>query len=162
MRRRSFDIIFTLALFALYSTTALGISAVGSYVYRNTTDTMAHDYDRRTSVHYVAQKIRSADRSTTSLRIEQLGEGDALVITQPLSGGLYSTWLYVSDGYLYELLVGANEEPHIDYGQAIMPMQQIDAEIWGSDKVMLRVTFTLVDGMQSDLHISLRSISHED
>jgi len=162
MRRRSYDIVFTLALFALYSTIAFSLGALGSHIYQDTTATMSANYDRRTSVHYVAQKIRQSDVASASLRVEQLGDGDALVLTRLYSGAPYSTWLYVSQGNLYEVLMAADQRPETNYGQAIMPMTEMSIEVTDANTGLIGISFVLQNGQTADLHIYLRSIHVEE
>ncbi|MCL2136071.1 MAG: DUF4860 domain-containing protein [Coriobacteriia bacterium] len=156
MRRHFYDIVFTLVLFTLYTTVSLVLVDIGAHVYLTASDTMNSNYDQRTSVLYVAQRIRQND-SSGHIRIDQMGGSDAIVFTDVVSGSVYETWIYVSDGQLRELLISAGTEIDPDYGQAIMPMQSMVINQYDRASGLLTITFTMADGKTSQIDIYVKS-----
>ncbi|MDR0459798.1 MAG: DUF4860 domain-containing protein [Coriobacteriales bacterium] len=160
MRRHYFDIIFTLTLFALYTTIALSLSTIGAQVYTNTAQTLSSNFDQRTSVLYVTQKLRQNDVSGL-IRVEQLGDGDALVFTEVYEDQSYETWFYVADGFLREVLMLAGDQPDANYGQAIMPMQSMAVDSQRLSDGVLTISFIQLDGSVSVVDIHLQSLNSE-
>jgi len=156
MPRRSFDILFSLALFVLYTTIAVSLSAVGARIYLNTSSTLAGDYDQRTGVLYVAQKLRQGD-AAGQVRLGELGDGDALVLGQSIGGVPCETWLYVHDGSLCELLLVGGATPEPGAGQAIMPMRSMRVDASRLQEGLLHIDFETADGEASAIDLHLRS-----
>ena len=158
MRQRNYDLVFTLLLFAIYTTAALTLAAIGARVYQNATDTLAQNYDQRTSVLYVAQKLRQFDGSG-QLRVERFGDGDALVLTQEFEGSSYETWIYVADGRLCEDLVAPGTSPSSHFGQEIMPLAAMSIDSSGLSRGLIVISFTTTDGRQTELSLYLKSLA---
>lgn len=55
------DFLFTLSLFGVFTICALIVAAIGVQVYQNTVSNMENNYTVRTSLTYVAEKIRQHD-----------------------------------------------------------------------------------------------------
>ena len=156
-RRRLYDIVFTLALFALYTTMALVLVAIGARVYLATSDTMTTNYNERTSVLYVAQRLRQND-VYGQVRVEHLNGSDALVFSETIGDDTYETWLYVFDDQLCEILVARGSQADLRYGQRIMPMQSMTVDTSRLSDGLISVRFMLEDGQPSQIDIYLKSI----
>ena len=114
------DVLFVLALFGVFTISALMLVTVGADVYRHTVEDMSRNYETRTSVAYITEKIRQNDvslpeqYSEQSISIGTLSDCPALTLTQDINGELYCTYLYLHDGYLKELLMGNKRTVHIE------------------------------------------------
>lgn len=86
------------ALSALFFLLAMGITLMGSSVYRSTAAASDAHYTSRTAVSYLANQLRQGDRAD-SITVTSFGDGDALM----LSDGTYYTLLYCYEGELREL-----------------------------------------------------------
>ena len=73
------DSLTGLVLFAVFAVCILMILLAGADVYRRLTERDQSVYGRRTIAQYLTTRIRQAD-SGGSLRVEEFGEGDALVV----------------------------------------------------------------------------------
>ena len=160
MRRRLYDIVFALALFALYTSVALILVAIGARVYMSTENTMTRNYDERTSVLYVAQRVRQSD-SHGQIRVEQLAGSDALVFSETINGRSYETWLFVSEEHLCELLVAADQEPDIAMGQRIMPIQSMTIDSSRQSEGLLTIQFVLGSGQLTEIDVYIKSSDPE-
>lgn len=123
-RRFIVDILFVLALFGLFTVSALILVTVGAETYQNTVENMDRNYETRTSVAYLTEKLRQND-SMDSISLSALSGEPALMMTQEINGKNYSTWLYFYDGYLKELLMlqdGNLGTDTLDAGQNIMKL----------------------------------------
>jgi len=150
------DYFMVLALFSVYAICALLLAAIGATVYRDTATVMKHNYDERTSILYVAEKVRQND-AEGAVRIERFAQGDALVFIEPVDGQEYETWLYVQNDVLYEAFVASPNEPDPVFGQPIMPMQSMLIDMDGLSERSFAVTFVTVDGRTTSLHLTLDS-----
>jgi hypothetical protein len=145
-----------LALFCVFAVCALLLAAIGAGVYRNTAAVMESNYNERTSILYVAEKLRQNDVAG-AVRIDSVGASDALVLVEQVSGRNYETWLFVADGTLYEELLAPGGQPEATMGQAIMPMRDLRISANGLGDGCFTVSFTTVDGQVASMDFNLAS-----
>ena len=70
------DVLFTLGLLCVFAASALAVVLIGAHVYQSTAADMDANYTTRTSLSYVAEKVRqhnesgsiSLERSRTGMR----------------------------------------------------------------------------------------------
>lgn len=107
------DILFVLALFGVFTVSALMLVTIGSEVYRHTVEDMGSNFESRTAVAYITEKIRqndnvitdSSNNTTQNISISTLAGEPALMLSQVIDGETYCTYLYLHDGYLKELFM---------------------------------------------------------
>ncbi|MDR0347376.1 MAG: DUF4860 domain-containing protein [Coriobacteriales bacterium] len=155
-RKHSLDLVIVVSLFFVYAACALLLCVIGANVYRNTAMTMQENFDQRTSVLYVVEKIRQNDIEGC-IRVESLGEVDALVLVEKQSGRDYETWLFVRDQMLYEGLFAPGSTIDIKLCQPVMPMEALTLESPGSNTGRVNATFRMLDGKTSSITLLLRS-----
>lgn len=114
------DLLFTLALFCVFAASALMVVLIGANVYQNTVEGMDENFSARTSVTYVATKIRQNDTEGTAYISTLEGDIPALVLEQELEGGVYETWIYYCDGFLRESFVREGNAVNPQGGQEIL------------------------------------------
>jgi hypothetical protein len=156
VKRHSLDLVVVVALFCVYATCALFLCVIGAEIYRDTAETMQQDYDQRTSVLYVAEKVRQNDVEG-AVRIDSVDGADALVLIEQQSGRGYEAWLFVQDRTLYEGLFAPGDTIDVKLCQPIMPMEQMAIQEAAEKAGMLSVTFSTVDGQTSSIDLWLRS-----
>ena len=143
------------ALFCVYTASAIFLCLIGAEVYRNTADTMRHNYDQRTSVLYVAEKLRQNDING-SIRIDSVNGNDALVLVEKRSGRDFETWIFVQDRMLYEGVFAPDADVDIVLCQPIMPMNAMTLGVSSRDDGLLRVGFNTVNGESMSIDLWLR------
>lgn len=148
------DILFVMALFCVFSASSLLVVIFGANVYRGVSRQMSLNYDLRTSLTYLAEKVRQGDTRGNVL-LSQVGEEDALVLRQEMEQGVYHTWIYPSQGTLYEVTVREDTPVKPGDGQAIMALQGLELQAVGERLIELRVTGS--DGSTYDTTMYLRS-----
>lgn len=126
------DILFVLALFGVFTLSALMLVTIGAEVYRHTVDDMSNNYEARTSIAYITEKIRQNDHllspdenSEQGICISTLAGEPTLQITQDVGGADYITYLYLYEGSLRELYIREGIDLGGDIlaaGQVIMPL----------------------------------------
>lgn len=146
------DLLFTMGLFCVFAVTALLVVILGADVYRSTVSDMTRNYNTRTSISYLAEKVRQND-TAGSVTLSQVDGQDALVLTQVLGEKPYETWIYPGDGELREVLVAAGTAVTILDGQPIMPIGSLTLSLNGN---LLSMTATDPDGMVSRLMLKAR------
>jgi hypothetical protein len=152
-RKHHADILLVIALFAVYAICAIMLTALGAGVYRNITAIMIDNYDTRTGILYVAEKVRQYEVSG-AVRIDKLDGGDALVLVEPGTGGEYETWIYIANGQLCEQMIAKGEKIDIDSSQVIMPMQAMQLNL--SKARLLTVEMTTISDVSTAISLNLR------
>lgn len=155
------DILFVLALFGVFAVSALVLVTIGANVYQHTVSAMNTNYDSRTAIAYITEKIRQSDcvlsDGTPAVSIGTLEQTPALILTDELDGEYYCTYLYLHDGWLRELYMrqgaylGDNME---DAGKNILELESLSYEQAAPN--LLRVTMCMPDGNTKALALSLR------
>lgn len=112
------DILFVLAVFGVFTVCALVLVTIGSEIYRHTVDEMSRNYETRTAIAYIAEKIRQNDGLLSDssadvnnkISISTLEGIPALQITQEVNGDNYLTYLYLHNGFLKELYIRSDTD----------------------------------------------------
>ena len=124
-RRHLTDIVFTLSLFGLFVIVSLTLVLMGANVYRDTHEEMTANYDVRTSLVYITEKLR---QSGTEPQLATVDGADALVLPRPFDSGDYETWIFFAGDELREVTVAAGTQVRAGDGQAIMPLHSFTLE----------------------------------
>ena len=154
-RNHIVDVLFVLALFVVFTLSALVLVILGANVYRQTVSYMDENYEARTS--YLTEKVRQND-VYGSISVGELEGSRALVLTREINGTTYATYLYLHQGSLRELFVRQGSDIGSDplsAGREILPLMDWEPEM--ADRHLLRINLTLEDGSHKQLFISLHS-----
>ena len=114
-RKHSTDILFVLVLFLVFTSSALAVILLGARVYQSTSSRMESNYNVRTALAYVSEKIRQNDESG-AVSLCELDGIPALTLSQRMGDTSYITYLYFQDGALKELLTEASREVSAEQG----------------------------------------------
>ena len=138
--RDTAEILFVIALFFLYTICTLLLSVMVADAYSRGAERSERNYNMRTSVLYLTEKVRQTTGAEGEISVRQTGEGDALVLGMLVESEQYETWIYVEDGYLREVLLlqGADISPGI--GQKIMPLSSLVLELGPEGLLQISVT----------------------
>ena len=96
-RKHSTDILFVLVLFLVFTSSALAVILLGARVYQSTSSRMDSNYNVRTALAYVSEKIRQNDESG-AVSLCELDGIPALTLSQRMEDTSYITYLYFQDG----------------------------------------------------------------
>ncbi len=159
MRHRSgkLGIIFTLMLFSIYTFSALFLAIVGVDVYERNIQSSNANYNIRTSVLYLTEKIRQNEVEGT-VRVDEMYSSEAIVLSQEINESIYETWVYVENGYLCEVLVPAGFEVMENSGQKIMPMANFSFSL--EENGLLNIEVLDEDGNTYSTSIFLESYKY--
>ena len=142
------DILFVLALFGVFAVSALALVTIGADVYQHTVEDMGVNYESRTAVSYIMEKVRQNDTGD-SISLTSLEEIPALCMLSRIDGETYCTYLYLYDGHLKELFM----RDGTSLGGQVLPA--------GTDIMELQ-DFTLSYAEDDLICVSLRTSSGED
>ena len=141
------DILFVLALFGVFAVSALALVTIGADVYQHTVENMGVNYESRTAVSYIMEKVRQND-TAGSVSLTTLDEVPALCMLSMIDDETYCTYLYLYDGHLKELFMREGTS----LGGQVLPA--------GTDIMELQ-EFTLSYASDDLIQVSLRTASGE-
>jgi hypothetical protein len=153
-KRHSFEFLVLLLVFSLYACGALFLCVRGAEAFRQTSQVMQENYDLRTGVFYLAEKIHQND-AAGAIRIDSANGSDALVLIERVGGQAFETWIFIDGESLSELTISAGESVSVAKPQAIMPMKGMSLKL-GPDG-LIDVSLTTMDGRQTSTSLLLRS-----
>jgi hypothetical protein len=128
-KKHAINIMLTVTLLGVFALAALTVAVLGAHVYESSADLMKSNYDTRTSLVYLSEKVRQSGDG--ELNVGNVGKNDALIIDEDINGEKYHTYIYVYDSSLYELFISdeflaaqsGGVEP--DEGQKIMDLKSL-------------------------------------
>ena len=118
------DMIFPIALFFVFISSCFIVLILSFHTYRKTVQLEQSNYQTRTALSYITQKIHQNDL-IDSVSLQQIDQKDVLVLKSS----------YEDKGYLKELFISNQLEFDKDDGKKIMPvshlkMQQINPYLY--------------------------------
>lgn len=147
--------LFTFALFGLFVLLSLLIVVIGADVYRSVVQSGDVTGEIRTSLGYVAGKLRS-EAASDGVAIEAADGVSALVLTDLYEDTPYRTAIYYRDGGLYETFYNADEASlDMTFGDRLVDINGFSFD-WAQED-LLRLTATAADGSRQTLHIAMRA-----
>lgn len=148
------DLLFVIALFCLFALSAIFLISIGADIYGKTMTNMEHNFDARTSLAYVTEKIRQSDQMD-QIAIGNLDDCPALVITYHTSDSTYITYIYEFNGYLKELMIKDAISLGPEAGQNILEIK--DFQVRQINDQLISCIIETTDEQTYDLLISLHS-----
>lgn len=143
--------IFIVGIFAIAS---LFLVNIGVQVYKNVVVANNDNFQLRTTLSYVATKVRQAD-VTESVSIEKIDGLDVLALEEEISGMDFVTYLYFYNGVLYEHFM--EKDGYFEPGYGMKTFEIADFSMNKDTDGMLRFTATNLGGDREELQLQLRS-----
>lgn len=101
---------------------------IGVKVYKNIVISNNENFELRTSLSYVATKIRQTD--TKDLTFVEEKEGvPILVLGEKIDENIYQTLIYYYNGHLCELYLAQGMDYELDYGMEVMEIEDFSFQI---------------------------------
>ena len=148
------DILFTLALFCVFAASALLVILIGADVYQSLVSDMQDNYNSRTALSYVTEKIHQHDEAG-SVDVCNIQGTAALVLYDEQNGSEYATYIYNADGKIKELYINTEEIPSVEAGRDIMDSDGFEIEKINDTLFYLKAEES--DGNVNETYVSLRS-----
>lgn len=153
MRKHNVTGLLSLLVFALFAVSVLMILLTGADVVQKLTRRGQRSYDLRTAAQYVTTRVRQGDRAD-AIEVRSLEEGEALVLTEEIDGGVYETLVYCHDGYLREMFCRKGLALDLTFGEKILPLSGFSAS---EQDGVLQVRLVMPDGEEETLVFLQRS-----
>ena len=148
MRRSGYtlvEMVLVMFLLMLVSFYVFSVTGLGSSAYLRLHDWQRQTSDLRIGISYIDVKTRSHDEADAiSIRPDPFSGADALVISRDIGSQRYLTWIYVYDGYLYELFIREQGSATPEMGNRIARMDRLEVSMAGSGS--LRITLHRQNG----------------
>lgn len=148
------SLISLILILGIFAVSALFLVNIGVQVYKNIVIANNDNFELRTSLSYIATKVRQADgaglvelRDVDGIRVLVLGEEN--------EDGAFETYLYFWDGYLYEHFMekGGHFEP--GYGMETFEVQALLMERTKEGQLYFRAENGAGD--RQELYLTLRT-----
>lgn len=152
------DLLFTLALFGVFTLSAVAVLLFGADVYQNTVQKMDENYNQRTCLAYVANQVRQHDASGKVFAGEISGE-PALILEDAEGDGRYFTAIYWHQGSLRELYTSKDSGLTASDGIELLPLEAFSVEQNGN---LLHIAAVSLQGESMELSLCLRSQEREE
>lgn len=153
MKKNHLSSVLVLLVFAVFGVSVLMVLLTGADIVRKLNERDQSSYDHRTIVQYITTRVRQADRRGLVSVREQEGQS-VLVLSEDIEGARYETLVYSHDGYLKELFSEAGLGIELEFGEWILPLQDVRFRDEGSHIV---AELSMADGRSQSLILALRS-----
>jgi len=148
------DILFTLALFCVFSATALGVTLIGSRVYQNSAFAMENHFNSTTAISYVKEKMHQHDYEG-AVEIETVEGRQVLILSSSLKEMKLRTMIYEKDGFLKELYVLKDSDVGLEGGQNVVPIENFQVE--EIEEGLFRICITGMDHLEKTILIGMQA-----
>lgn len=127
-RRHTVDFAFIITLFCIFTICALLTVLIGAGVYRSTAEGLSLHSSNRTALSYLSEKLRQQEKEG-GLSLLTDGSPQAICLTETQDQQSYTTYIYVYNGYLMELLVPAHYSFSPENGIRLFPMERMELSV---------------------------------
>lgn len=148
------DTLFLLVLFAIFATGSLLVSIFGANQYKTTVNTMDKNHETRTCTSYIREKIHQTDNNGTIFVCDEDGIS-VLVLPEIIAERSYATYIYVYQGWIYEVLLSSDTEFTLGSGQKILEADAIQFDI--QNPHLLFVSIVQPDKTVEQISISVKT-----
>lgn len=100
--KHKLDLIFPILLWGMLLICAVFTILVGIHFYENTTERISNNFDARTALSYLREKIHQNDEDG-SISLGQFADQDSIIIQQTINETIYYTYIYAYENALWEL-----------------------------------------------------------
>lgn len=127
-KNHSLGSLFIIALLLLLLLCAAAVIVLGLQAYQKSSEGYAENFNARTSLMYLTQKLHQHDESGT-VRITQMGDSDALLFSDTAGDFVICTYIYVYNGSLRELCVLDSVTPTPADGWELMKASDLSLSV---------------------------------
>lgn len=127
--QHTIDFLFPIALFFVFSATALIVLLFAANIYQNIVTTSSVQFEQTTSLSYITNKIRQNDSGgSENIYLDTFDGHDALAIEQDYADASFVTYIYETDGELKEIFLQEGVEASAKSGTTIMEVGHFEME----------------------------------
>lgn len=125
-KKHVIDFLFPVALFFVFTVSALTVILLASNIYRSTTEHSSLNYTAATSLSYITEKIHQNNHG--GIYPSTFDSCDALVIESTYNDSDYLTYIYEYEGELKELFIRKGVPAKAADGTAILPIESFSVK----------------------------------
>lgn len=153
-KKHMVDMLFPVALFLVLAASSLFLVILAANVYRKSVSREECNYESRTCLSYVTEKIRQRDEkgSVEAGTFEGL---PCLILRQTFGEQPYVTYLYSYEGQLCELFIQEGASMHAADGQKILEVH--DFNITEQEKGIFKISCSDENGIESVTYAAVKS-----
>ena len=151
-KKHSINMMFTILLLGIFALTAIFVAVMGAKVYANSADNLRANFDTRTSIIYLSEKIRTSAGDEYDVR--QIEGKTAIVLTEKLGDYVFESWIFVNNDRLCEITVMQGDTVLPGVAQQIMDLKSLDAQLKNGG---IEITVVTVAGDTNTTFISGRT-----
>lgn len=153
------DILFVIGLFCIFALSSFFLISIGANIYRKTVAHMDENFNTRTSLSYVVEKVRQAD-AEGAVSIGTFEGNPAVILSSEVNGIEYHTYIYEYQGMLKELMERSDISLSATAGQDILAMDRF--EITAVNDHLVQCTMKTPEENTISFYICIRSGGFED
>lgn len=156
-KSHAMEIIFPLVLFGIFAVMSLFLVLIGSDVYTKIVDNSNDNTKIRTSVSYLANKLRAYDSEEYSVYVDNISGVDVLVFEETVEEYSYQNLVYYYDGTLREVMIQKGYVFQPEFGDLLL---KDVTGFWleaNPEKNVIAFAVAGSDGKQQTLEIAYRS-----
>lgn len=135
-KSHSIDFIFVMILFFVFVVLCVLIVSIGSNVYKSISDRQSNNNMARTTLSYVANKVRQAS-DNEKVTIEEKNGVTVIVIYNKSEASEYSTLIFYRGGYLKEATIHIGDDYNLDFGSNLVALKAFTPAISDDGKSLI-------------------------
>ncbi len=139
-KKSSLDSVFVLTVFTLFVCCLLFAVLTYAGVYKSTGERINERFNNATTVSFITRKLQSYDMAG-AISVRTLEGKSVLCLDEELDGEQYTTYIYHSDGYLYELFTSSHNSFDETAGNQLLKCDYFDIRLSGQN-----VSFEIKNG----------------
>lgn len=151
------DVIFMITVFGVFMLSALFVVLFGAKIYKRTAHDMSVNFNSRTALAYVTEKVHQHDRRG-GVDITIKDGKPVLKLTQYINSDEYCTYLYEHGGYLKELTAKGDIDLVKSAGKEILKISEFTAQ--KENDSLYRFVIADDEGNETEFYVSLYSYSY--
>lgn len=155
-KKHSIDVLFMFVLFAVFAILSVLIIFIGSGVYSRITENKVINEQTRTTLSYIANKVRETDGIENIYLTEKEGS-QVLVLKAEYEDYAADTWIYEYDSKLMEMTVDSGDEFELRFGDVLLDTDGVEFYIDEEEK-LLKVRIFDKNAKESKVSIYLEHI----
>ena len=152
--KHAIDLIFPLAVLFVFAASSLLVLILSTHIYTGQIDHAKSNYQSYTTLAYITEKVRQND-TTGSVSIQKINGTSCLALKGTSDEFSYTTYLYVSDGWLKELLIRDGTKASLSAGKNIIEAKKL--VIKELKPQVYQITVTAEDGTSDSRILAERS-----
>ena len=151
-KNHSINMMFTILLLGIFALTAIFVAVMGAKVYANSADKLRSNFDTRTSIVYLSEKIRTSAGDNYDVR--EVDGNPALVLTEKIGEYVFESWIFVNNDRLCEITIMPGDTVLPGVAQQIMDLKSLDAQLINGG---IEITVVTIAGDTNSTFISGRT-----